>query len=220
MTNYFEHGVSSAMLYPSCYSRNDYPPETPIAANEQGVPWQGLTEIEVSDHGQQLIPFSQNGFTRDYHVMPGETKLKLKAFTYPDIVTRYENVVEAPAQPGFYVSGQGTTFGSGSFNLTYRTDAESSDGESYFIQHLVYNCTLVPEAVVNTTSAKVKTPTQFKWTIYSSPRHDTRGKIEPTSHVWFDSRTFNPFETETLTWYLYSCRILPPLGKLIDLWWA
>lgn len=162
----YETGVSKGVLYKD---------------DTYGVPWNGLTSIEV-DEEHDVTPVYFDGVKFNDILSNGDIKAVLRAFTYPDDFLYYEGIRQE--QQGFFVTNQPH----GRFGLSYQTIiGDDIDGtRAGYKIHLLYNLTAIPSAKEYKTLGLDVEPFEFEWEITSIP--EELETYRPTSHVIIDSR--------------------------------
>lgn len=149
-----------------------------------GVPWNGLTSVNVSSTGGEAQSYYLDGIKYLNVPSPEEFQGSITAYTYPDEFGVCDGSVRV--RPGLFVSQQRRK----SFGFSYRTmignDLSSEHG--YKI-HIVYNALAAPSARDHRSLDATNDPGDFNWTITARP--PAMAGYTPTAHVEIDSRTTN-----------------------------
>lgn len=188
-TKHFEAGIDRGVLYPS---------------SGPGVAWSGLISVDHSVTGGTIATDYIDGvpYFNDYQ----NTNFggSIKAFTYPD---------EFELSDGSYSDGSGMTLEMQDrlpFSLSYRTRLGNDTrgiANNYRI-HLVYNATVAPSSISNTTQQQVTTPVNFSWNFTTLPLL-IPGRL-PTGKISFDRNKSDPEKFEWLEHVLYGTRFAKP----------
>lgn len=165
---FFETGVDRGVLYP---------------ANEDGVPWNGLTSVEESPSGGEARPYYQDGEKFLNIAAREEFEATIEAFSSPAEFGPCDGT--ASIQKGLFVTQQPRR----AFGLSYRTKVGNDlDGPDHAYKiHLVYNALAAPSSRANGTLTNSPEATTLSWSITTLPPSFTGYK--PTAHLIVDSRT-------------------------------
>lgn len=165
----FENGLDRGVIYLS---------------DGSAVPWNGLIDVdEDSDNDSTSVYF--DGRQISELVTLGGFKGKIKAFTYPDVVSELEGM--GKIIDGLLLGQQRPKM----FSLGYRTKVGNDlDGDAGYKIHLLYNVTVVPGGKTYTTNSDDPEAMQFEWQIAAIP--EELAGFKPTAYISLDSRTMNP----------------------------
>jgi hypothetical protein len=149
-----------------------------------GVPWNGLTTVDVSSTGGEAKPFYLDGIKYLNVPSPEEFQATITAYTYPEEFGTCDG--SARVRPGLYVTHQRRK----PFGFTYRTmiGNDLSTEHGYKI-HIVYNALAAPSGRNHQTLGENTTPGDFSWAITTRPV--VMDGYYPTPHIIIDSRTTN-----------------------------
>jgi hypothetical protein len=178
---------------------------------EGGVPWNGITTIDISDGEAKVNPYYFDGVKYYNERTLSDFSATLKAFTYPDEFLQYDGFQEI--SDGFFITDQQV---SGTFDLSYRTllgnDVAGTD--LGYKLHFLYNLTAVPASTSYSTNGKDVDVASFSWEISGIPV-EVPG-FRPAVHFILDSRTVAPKVLEGIEEILYGNGKLQPRLPTVD----
>lgn len=162
----------------------------------KAVPWFGLQSVD-EEGSESAAAYYIDGRPFLFLPKPKEFKATLKAVTYPDAFSEIMGIQEVA--DGMYLDSQpGDTF-----DLAYRTlvgnGIEGID-HGYKI-HLVYNCTVSPQALTYESLSNSINPTAFSWEIQAVPV-PIEG-FRPTAHIIIDTRHMDQQKIDAVESRLY-----------------
>lgn len=177
-----------------------------------GVPWNGLTSVNVSSAGGEAVPYYLDGVKYLNVSSPEEFQATITAYTYPDEFLVCDG--SALIRPGLRATQQKRK----PFGFAYRTmiGSDLSADHGYKI-HLVYNALAAPSARDHRTLNDSSDPGDFSWNITGRP--PVMAGYTPTIHVEIDSRTTNAETLPLIEDILYGTNIhdarLPDFDELV-----
>lgn len=197
--NIYEAGVDRGVLY---------------VGSLPGVPWIGLTGVNISSTGGEAQPFYLDGVK--YLNVPSQEEFQatISAYTYPDEFGVCDGSVRV--RPGLFATQQRRK----SFGFSYRTliGNDLSPEHGYKI-HIVYNALAAPTSRNYRTLNNSPDPEDFSWTITCRPPA-TSGYYR-TPHIVIDSRTTNAETMAALEDILYGTNEfearLPDFDELVEI---
>lgn len=178
----YETGVDRGVIYPKAGI---------------GVPWNGLTRVTDKKDGRTPVPKYIDGFKVDETAPTGDFSASVSAFTYPDILSKYEGLQDIG--DGLQIDNQVRE----RFNFTYRTlIGNELDGPDHGYKiHLVYNALVTPEEVDSETINKDPEAAPFEWELTTIP---TRIEgFRPTAHFIINSLRTDPYVLAEIENMLY-----------------
>lgn len=160
------------------------------------VPWLGLQSVD-EEGGDGAASYYIDGRPFLFLPRPKEFKATLKAVTYPDAFSQIMGVQEVA--DGMYLDSQPGD----SFDLSYRTlVGNATDGVDHGYKiHLVYNCTVAPQALTYESLSNSINPTSFSWEIQAVPV--TVEGFRPTAHIIIDTRHMDQSKIDAVESLLY-----------------
>lgn len=163
----YETGVDRGVLY---------------VEGQPGVPWNGLTSIEMSPSGGGSKSYYLDGNKYLIASSAEEFGATINAFTYPPEFEQCDG--SSSARPGLVLTQQRRK----SFGFSYRTLVGSeNNGDLGYKIHLVYNALAEPTERSYSTVGEDVEPLGFSWTINTRP--PAIPGFKRTSHIEIDSRT-------------------------------
>lgn len=184
----FETGLDRGVLYPK---------------DGDAVPWSGLQSVD-EEGGDSATAYYIDGRPFLFLPRPKEFKATLKAITYPDAFSEMMGIQEVA--DGMYLDSQPGN----SFDLAYRTlvgNAVEGADHGYKI-HLIYNCTVSPQALTYESMSSSINPTSFSWEIQAVPIQVPG--FRPTAHIIIDTRHMGPDRIAQLESLLYGDQMVTP----------
>lgn len=184
----FQTGLDRGVLYPK---------------TGDAVPWSGLIGVEETG-AEGVTAYYMDGRPYLFVPKPKEYSATIKAYTYPDAFSRMMGIQEIA--DGMYLDSQQSE----SFDFSYRTligDGVQGVDRGYKI-HLVYNATVVPQALNYDSMSTSINVTSLSWEIQAVPV-----KVEgyrPTAHIIIDTRNMNPQRLSQLEALLYGNEMVAP----------
>lgn len=163
----YETGVDRGVLY---------------VDGQPGVPWNGLTSVEMSPTGGGSKSYYLDGNKYLIASSAEEFGATINAFTYPPEFGQCDG--SSSARPGLVLTQQRRK----SFGFSYRTLVGSeSNGDLGYKIHLVYNALAEPTERSYSSVGEDVEPLGFSWTINTRP--PAIPGFKRTSHIEIDSRT-------------------------------
>lgn len=193
----YELGIDRGVLY--------------IPSQEVAVPWNGLTSVDtITD--SKVEPFYFNGVKYFDHVSADDFKGALRAFTYPPEFEEFDGVRELQTN-GLFVTGQNQTT---TFHLSYRTlIGNDLDGlNAGYKIHVLYNLTAKPSAKSSATLESDASAFEFVWDLSSIPQ--SVGRLQPSSHIIFDTTKMHPAAIVEVERILYGTDETKPTALSIN----
>jgi hypothetical protein len=180
-----------------------------------GVPWNGLTGVNVSSTGGEAKPYYLDGVKYLNISSAEEFQATITAYTYPDEFAVCDGT--ARVRPGLYLTQQRRK----SFGLSYRTMVGNDQSADHgYKVHLVYNALAGPSDVDYRTIGESTEPGDFSWTITTRP--PAMAGYSHTSHIVFDSRDTDPVTMAAIEDILYGTSLhdarLPEFAELVTLY--
>lgn len=160
------------------------------------TPWLGLQSVD-EEGGENAAAYYIDGRPFLFLPRPKEYQATLKAVTYPDAFAEIMGVHEVA--DGMYLDSQQGD----SFDLSYRTlvgNVTQGTDHGYKI-HLVYNCTVAPQAMTYESMSNSINPTSFSWTIQAVPV-PVEG-FRPTAHIIIDTRHMDQHKIDAVEEMIY-----------------
>lgn len=196
---FYENGVDRGVLY---------------VGSLPGVPWNGLTSVNVNSSGGEAKPYYIDGVKYLNVPEPEDFQATITAYTYPDEFGVCDGSVRV--RPGLFATQQRRK----SFGFSYRTmignDLSSEHG--YKI-HIVYNALAAPSSKDYQTYGENADPGDFSWTVTTRPPVITG--YHRTPHIVIDSRTTNAETMAVLEDVLYGTNEfearLPSFDELVEI---
>lgn len=159
------------------------------------LPWNGLVDVD-DDSDRESTPVYFEGRQINELVTPGGFKGKIKAITYPDIVSQLEG--QGQITSGMLLGQQNPK----PFALSYRTlVGDDVDGDAGYKIHVMYNIMMKPGGKTYSTSDNNPEAYTFEWEI-SAMAEEVEG-FRPTATITLDSRHIEPSlmaDMETRLW--------------------
>lgn len=185
----FEAGVDRGVLY---------------VGVSPGVPWVGLTGVDITPQGGEPKPRYLNGVKISNHSAPEEFSGTITAFTYPSAFEPCDGT--ANLGYGLRANQQRRE----SFGLSYRTliSNESSGISLAYKIHILYNLRAEPSKRNYATLGEETEPIVFGWDI--SSRGERVIGLQPTAHFEVDSRDIPPVLLSQLEDMIYGTEFTPP----------
>lgn len=175
-----------------------------------GVAWNGVTSIQESDSGYNVVPIYADNIKYLNLLSPSQLHLTLEAFTYPDCFDILDGT--ADLVQGAKITQQKRQY----FGLSYRTllcdDIHGNDA-GYKI-HLIYGCLATPTDRAYTTVNDNPEANTFSWDIETNSVKV--GNWKPVSQIIIDSRGVNPKKLSNLQYLLYGIGEIEPRLPLPD----
>lgn len=166
-SRFYETGIDRGVLY---------------LQDKPGVPWSGLTSVDVSPSGGGVKSYYLDG--EKYLIISAREEFggTLNALTYPPEFGQCDG--SAQVRSGLFLQNQRRK----TFGLSYRTmiGSDQSPEHGYKI-HIVYNAVAEPTQRNYGTRGDNEDPTEFSWNLTTRPPR-IEG-YQSTSHVIIDSRT-------------------------------
>lgn len=191
----FEAGVDRGVLY---------------VDDQDGVPWNGLTEVSEKASGGSATPYYVDGIKYLNISSPEEYAATITAFTYPDEFMVCDGT--ALIDTGLFVAHQPRK----PFSFTYRTmtgnDVEGAD-YAYKI-HLVYNALAEPSTYDHKSISDTVTPEDFSWDLSLQP--PSIPGFYGSGHLIFDTRSAHPGAVAQLEQVLYGTDDTDPRFPQVD----
>lgn len=177
----FESGVDHGVLYPMGSS----------GTYEQGVPWNGLTNITESPEGAEATDlWADNikyGTLRSAETFGGT----IEAYTYPEEFNECDGNVAIAN--GVYIGQQSRKM----FGLVYRTKiGNDTNSEAGYKLHIVYGATASPSEKTRDTINDSPDTTTFSWEFDTTPVNVTGHSA--TSKIEIDSTKADPTKLQQL----------------------
>lgn len=175
-----------------------------------GVPWNGITDINISYFGGEITPVYLDGEKIIQNISNRSLKLSISAYSKPKELEEAEGI--RPLITGVYATKQRKS----RFGLSYRTKVGDEIG--YQI-HFLYNATISSSSAEYSTETNATDPILFKWDVDTSPYEDN---IFNTSHYIIKSNKISTTDLENIENYLYGVdggadSRLPSIETLITL---
>lgn len=166
---FYENGVDRGVLY---------------VGSLPGVPWNGLTSVNVSSDGGDPKPYYIDGVK--YLNLPSaeDFRATVTAYTYPPEFGVCDGSVMV--RPGLFATQQRRK----SFGFAYRTMIGNDlSAEHGYKIHLVYNALAAPSGSDFQTLGESSDPGGFSWAITTRP--PVTAGYHRTPHIVIDTRTTN-----------------------------
>lgn len=194
---FYEAGVDRGVLY---------------VGSDPGVPWNGLTSVNVSSTGGEAKPYYIDGEKYLNISSREEFAATITALTYPDEFGPCDG--SAQVRTGLFITNQRRK----PFGFSYRTGIGNDlSGEYGYKLHLVYNALAAPSARNHVSLGENTEPGDFSWAVTTRP--PVVAGYNRTSHIVIDSRTTNPVTLAAVEDILYGTNILtarlPTLDELV-----
>ncbi|QEQ93882.1 major tail protein [Streptomyces phage Kardashian] len=196
----YETGVDRGVLY---------------LEGQPGVPWVGLTSVEMSPSGGGSKSYYLDGNKYLIASSAEEFGATINAYTYPPEFGQCDG--SSSARPGLVLSQQRRK----TFGFSYRTIVGSeTNGDLGYKIHLVYNAMADPTDRSYSSVGEDVEPIEFSWSISTKP--PAIPGYKRTSHIEIDSRTTDSNVLRTVEEALYGTDEdlprLPSFAELLELY--
>lgn len=183
-----------------------------------GIPWNGLTNVEVENNGGESEPLYIGDVKVDVLHGNDDVTGTIYAFTYPD---EFELCIGSmQIIPGIFIQNQAKDL----FGLSYRTFIGNDiDGqEDGYKLHLIYSIGIEETSRSNRTINDSMDDMEMSWGFSTIP--NVTEDYDPFSELIIDSTKFDPESMQVLEDILYGTEEeparLPTLDELIDLFYV
>lgn len=167
-----------------------------------GVPWNGMISLE-QEVSTEIEPIYFDGVKVNDVTFVGDFSAKLKAFTYPEALLRFEGNFQD--QSGVLVTGQPAQ----RFHLSWRTKIGNDvTSEAGYKIHLLYNVTALPSERENNSISDQVEPIEFEWTLTAIP--EVIDFFRPTAYLILDSSRIDPYLMVDIEEVLYGTAEVEP----------
>jgi hypothetical protein len=196
---YYETGVDRGVLY---------------VGSLPGVPWNGLTSVNVSSDGGDPKPYYIDGVKYLNLPSPEDFRATITAYTYPSEFGVCDGSVKV--RPGLFATRQRRK----TFGFSYRTMIGNDiSAEHGYKIHLIYNALAAPSGADYRTLSDNTDPEDFSWSVTARPPVTTG--YHRTPHIVIDSRTTNAETIAVLEDILYGTNEfearLPDFDELVEI---
>lgn len=179
---FYEAGVDRGVLY---------------IADQPGVPWIGLTNVEETPTGGEPKSYYIDGVKYLQISSSEEFAANISAFTYPDEFSECDGT--ARVRPGLLLTQQRRQQFGFSYRVRVGNDLEGTD-HAYKI-HLVYNALAAPAQRSYATLGGDPEATTFSWSL--STKAPSAVGYKHSAHVVIDTRDVHPTTLKAVEDILY-----------------
>lgn len=210
-SKFYELGIDHGVLY----TKTGLESSNAVVEISGAVPWNGLTSATVSEENASVSSLYFNGVKTFDIKSNGETKVVIKALTYPEEFNQFNGV--SNYGDGLFINNQQPK----TFGLSYRTyKADDKDGIKYGYKiHLLYNLTAIEDPISYETINDQVSPIEFSWTLSAKPFQIPRRS--PTAYLVIDSKKMHPTILSSIERKLYgddyTAAYLPEISEILDL---
>lgn len=178
-----------------------------------GVPWNGLTAVDESPSGGDIVPFYIDGVRRRNDHYLEEFTGTIEAYSSPREFAVCEGEIELA--PGFFLGQQNRE----SFGFSYRSFIGNDlDGhERHYELNLIYNAMAQPSSKTSSSIGASVDPNTKSWNIETVPE-DLGMNSQPSARLRLDTRSIDPSRLRLIEDILYGAESTPRLPDLVEVY--